>query len=653
MKTIHSKRNTHTTQISWYLCSISMFFFAITTNGQAPSIEQYQQKYPGQTEIVTDYLEHYHITIDKNNQLKISQDNLEETMIITDKGTGYSAVESIVFSDLNIIKSYNAYTINYVNNKEKKTPIAKIVDKKLDRKGIFDSDVKLKLFNYANLTLGSKKHLKYSMDFTDPFLLHRFMFATGNPNVQRTLKISHPENINIEYRMFNTDGLQISQQTETKRGIKTITFTHQYPDVLRNDGGAAGMMYEAPHLHFWVADYTINGEKKPILGSIDKLYNYYYNFIQTINQTEDEALKTFTLELIKDQTTEEDKLRTIFQWVQKNIKYVAFESGYEGFIPREAGIVFERKYGDCKDMASIITEMAKYAQIPNVNFTWIGTRELPYTYSELPTPAVDNHMIASYIKGDQIIYLDATDNHVAFGLPSIFIQGKEALISQGKTYRLATVPEIPADTNQRKEVIHISLDNNKIVGTGHFSAHGLIASELRNMIGDNQRKRKDFVFSLLQKGNNKFKLNEYTEKDFSETQKPYAIDYAFELENYVVSAGNEIYVNMTMDKPFQNDTFEPTRKQTYDNEYLQNQTYEVWLNLPPNSQVMYIPEDVTFENELMKYQFLYKKQDNQVCLHYQIQTKTTLIKPHQFALWNESIKKLKENYLETIIITQS
>src|SRR5690606_3182330 len=228
-----------------------------------------------------------------------------------------------------------------------------------------------------------------------------------------------------------------------------------------------------------------------------------------------------------------------------------------------------------------------------------------------------------------------------------------ALISQGKTYRLATVPEIPADTNQRKEVIHISLDNNKIVGTGHFSAHGLIASKLRNMIGDNQRKRKDFVFSLLQKGNNKSKLNEYTEKDFSETQKPYAIDYAFELENYVVSAGNEIYVNMTMDKPFQNDTFEPTRKQTYDNEYLQNQTYEVWLNLPPNSQVMYIPEDVTFENELMKYQFLYKKQDNQVCLHYQIQTKTTLIKPHQFALWNESIKKLKENYLETIIITQS
>src|SRR5690606_41037728 len=96
-----------------------------------------------------------------------------------------------------------------------------------------------------------------------------------------------------------------------------------------------------------------------------------------------------------------------------------------GFIPREADKVFERKFGDCKDMTSIITEMAKYVNVPNVNFTWIGTRELPYTYQQLPTPAVDNHMIATYIKDGKKIYLDATDANVPFGMPSGFIQGKE------------------------------------------------------------------------------------------------------------------------------------------------------------------------------------------------------------------------------------
>lgn len=653
MKTIKSNISTSTTQTFWSQtkCAFVVLGMSMTTHAQQPN--EYQNKYPGQSEVVTEYVEHYYIQLDKNNQLKISQDNIEETMILTDKGTGFSAVESIVFSDLNSIKSYEAYTLNTIDKKEKKTPIARIVDKKLDQESVFDSDVKLKLFNYANLTLGSKKVLKYTVDFKDPYLLHRFMFATGTPHVQRTLKISYPENIQLEYKMFNTNGLEIIENSDTKKGIKTLTFTHLNPEIIRNDNNAAGRMYEAPHLHFWVSEYTANQEKKEVLGTTDKLYAYYYNFIQQINQKENSALKTFTLDLIKDKTSDEEKLKTIFRWVQKNIKYVAFESGYEGFIPREAGLVFERKYGDCKDMTSIITEMAKYAQVPNVNFTWIGTREIPYTYKELPTPAVDNHMIATYISGDQIIYLDATDENVPFGLPSNFIQGKEALIAQNKSYKLATVPEISAGINQRKDIIDIQLDQQKIIGKGVYTTEGLIATSLRNIIGDNQKKRKDFAFALLQKGNNKFKLNAFEEKNFDQNELPYSFDYSFELENYVVNAGKEIYVNLAMDKPLQNDSFEPTRKQTYDNDYLQKDVYQVSLQIPKNSKITYVPKDVFFENDLLKYSFVYKILQDKVVLDYQIETKKILIKPSEFSLWNETIKKLKENYLETIIITRS
>lgn len=654
MKTITSNTNTYTTRTIWYPIKYTLTVLSVSLTSYAQNIEQYQQQYPGQSELVTEYVEHYHIQIDKSKQLKISQDNIEETMILTDKGTGFSAVESIVFSDLNTIRTYEAYTLNFDNKKERKTPIARIVDKKLDQKSIFDSDVKLKIFNYANLTSGSKKVLKHTVDFVDPFLLHRFMFATGTPHLHRTLKISYPENVQIEYRMFNTNGLEITESTEVKKGIKTVTFSHKNPEILRNDNNAAGRMYEAPHLHFWVTEYGTAKEKQVVLGTLDRLYSYYYNFIHKINTTENKALKEFTTHLVKDKTTNEEKLKTIFQWVQKNIKYVAFESGYEGFIPREAGLVFERKFGDCKDMSSIITEMAKYAQIPNVNFTWIGTREIPYTYNELPTPAVDNHMIASYINPNgTIIYLDATDANIPFGLPSPFIQGKEALIAQGNTYKLAKVPEISADINTRKDYIYIQLDQHKIVGKGMYSSDGMIGSSLRNVIGDNQKKRKDFAFALLQKGNNKFKLNDFQEHNFDKVDLPYSFDYSFELDNYVVNAGNETYVNLTMDKPYQNDTFEPNRRQTYDNEFLHKDVYQITLDIPKNSKVTYMPKDVSFENELMKYSFVYKIINEQVVLNYEIESKKTFVKPNEFALWNETIKRLKENYLETIIITQS
>lgn len=653
MKTIPLNINIFTTQTFWCQSRILLLFISINFTSFGQDYLKYQEKYPGHSEIITEYLEHYHIELDKNNQLKIYQDNIEETMIITDKGTGFSAVESIIFSDLNTIKSYDAYTINTINNRDKKTPIATIVDKKLDQKSIFDSDVKLKLFNYANLTLGSKKVLKYNLEFLDPFLLHRFIFTSGIPNVQRTMKISFPENVKVEYKMFNTEGMSIIKNSEVKKGVTTLTFTSKFPEILRNDNDAAGRMYEAPHLHFWVSEYIVKNEKKEVLGSIDKLYAYYYNFIQQINQVENPELKEFTLHLLKDKKSDEDKIKTIFKWVQKNIKYVAFESGYEGFIPREAGLVFERKFGDCKDMTSLITEMAKYAGVPNVNFTWIGTREIPYTYKQLPTPAVDNHMIATYIKDNEIIFLDATDQNVPFGLPSSFIQGKEALIAQGSTYQLAVVPEISAELNVRKDVVKIQLDEQKIKGEGIYSTEGLIATTLRNTIGDNYNKRKDFAFALLEKGNNKFKLNDYREINFEENELPYTFEYSFELDNYVVSAGKENYINLVMDKPYLNHTFESNRMQTYDNKYLQKDIYQVTLEIPENAKVTYLPQDVFFENDLMKYSFIYQTDQNKVTLNYEIQTKKTFIRPNEFDLWNETIKKLKENYIETIIITQS
>ena len=67
-------------------------------------------------------------------------------------------------------------------------------------------------------------------------------------------------------------------------------------------------------------------------------------------------------------------------------KYVAFEDGMGGFVPREAGLVCSRRFGDCKDMASILTAMNRAAGIP-AYFTWLGTRDLPYTFSGTPFAA--------------------------------------------------------------------------------------------------------------------------------------------------------------------------------------------------------------------------------------------------------------------------
>ena len=650
MRTIILKPQQNSIPINWLKFSIVFAFLILYSSLNAQ--ENYFEKYKDYNELQTIYNEEYNISIDKNNKLYITQNNHEETLVLTDKATGIRTNENVLFSDLLPLLSYEAYTINTKNNKDKKTQIANVTERKYNRDNIFDTDLKLKEFTYTNLVQGSKKVLKHQVLFKDPFLLHRFNIGAYAPSVKRVLTINYPSHVTVDYKLFNTEANAIKIEHQKKRNTNTLSFIVENPIIIKFDDDAPGILYQMPHLHFWVSNYTVNNQNFDVLGSTDKLYKYYRNFITSINTKEDADLKNFTLNLIKSNTTDLEKLKTIFNWVQKNIKYVAFESGYEGFIPREASEVFVRKFGDCKDMASIICEMAKYAQIPNVNFTWIGTRELPYAYTDLPTLAVDNHMIASYMSNNEVIYLDATDSNVPFGFPSGFIQGKEALIAQNEKYLIKKVPEVNALQNVLSDEITITLNNEKLIGNATYISHGLVATQYRNMIGDNQKLRKEFVKALVEKGNDKFKLVDFAEINFENSDKPYQIVYQFELENYLVKSGNELYINLFLNQPLVNDVTEKKRMLSLDLEMLKTYENKITLIIPENIKIDFVPENVSFENDLIKYQINYEKQQKQIVLNYSIVTKKTFIHPTDFSLWNKSLQQLKEHLSDNLILKQ-
>src|SRR6185369_12627115 len=154
-------------------------------------------------------------------------------------------------------------------------------------------------------------------------------------------------------------------------------------------------------------------------------------FISKLENTKDETLKQLADSLIANVNTPREKATKIYQWVQANIKYIAFEDGLEGFVPRRAIDIYNHRFGDCKDMASILTALLQLSGL-KAYFTWIGTRDIPYDYTDVPLPICDNHMIAALDVDTEWIFLDATDPNCIFGLPSSMIQGKQALISISK-----------------------------------------------------------------------------------------------------------------------------------------------------------------------------------------------------------------------------
>lgn len=615
------------------------------------SFEEFKKQFPDFNEVVLLDYQGYDISIE-NKKIKIIQNTSFESLILSENGI-HNNKESFTYSELVKLINYEAYSVVNVKGKEKKIKVTQTSEKNSSSSSVFYDDIKERQLIFPNLETGSKKVYHYKREFIDPFLLHKYMFIGGFPIKNATFEVKTDKNINIGFKIFNDPKNTIEFKKKEEKGKFIYTWTLRDVKAYKFESNSPGILYSAPHIDIYIKDYTINNVKTEVLNDIDLLHKYYQGFVNNLNKNECVDLKKVTDDITKDKTSDEEKIKSIFYWVKDNIKYIAFENGYEGFIPREASLVFERKFGDCKDMANIIVTMAQYANIKDVNLCWIGTREIPYSYSELATPAVDNHMIASYKKGEEYIFLDATDRETRFGLPSSFIQGKEALVSNNKDYKIVKVPIVSAITNRVDDIVKIKIQNDKLIGNGRMEFHGFNRSMTLMQIGDASGKtRFEMIKSLVLKGNNKFNLNSYTEENIVGRDLPYNINYDFELDNYLIKVDKEVYLNPFLHKIFEKNPIQKDRTSGYDFEIISlfNSQYE--YEIPSNYNLKYIPKDFTLENELLKVGTTYSKENNKITVKYTFEVKKLVIEPNDFQLWDESIKKMKSNYSETLILIE-
>jgi transglutaminase-like putative cysteine protease len=83
-------------------------------------------------------------------------------------------------------------------------------------------------------------------------------------------------------------------------------------------------------------------------SSWDEIYKWWHDLYKDkINIDSD--IQNKINELIKDKNSEEEKLRSIYNFCAQDIRYVAVEYGQAGYEPHDAKEIFKNKYGDCKD----------------------------------------------------------------------------------------------------------------------------------------------------------------------------------------------------------------------------------------------------------------------------------------------------------------
>ncbi len=210
------------------------------------------------------------------------------------------------------------------------------------------------------------------------------------------------------------------------------------------------------------------------------------------SRAETGAVQSLVDGLIAGKKTTAEKETVLLDYLDRQVRYTGIEFGGAAIVPHEPAETLAKKYGDCKDKATLLVTMLRAAGIPAyVALLNAGSRmDVP---AELPGMGLFDHAIV-YVPemaaaGSQAaapaLWIDATDRYARLGQLPIADQGRMSLIARPETTALTQIPLASSKENTLLEHRTIALsENGPATVTEKTQPRGVYESRYRSYYSD-------------------------------------------------------------------------------------------------------------------------------------------------------------------------
>jgi len=190
-------------------------------------------------------------------------------------------------------------------------------------------------------------------------------------------------------------------------------------------------------------------------------------------------------------------IKEAYDEVTSSVRYVAVQIGIGGWQPYEAKKTYERKYGDCKDMSTLLISLLRNRGI-EVYPALVLTRGAGAVDVDFPSFRF-NHVICCAIHNEDTIWMDPTCSNCPFGELRWAVEGIPALIVTENGGGITRTPAgVPDDNRLTIETdLHIAPDNRADASLS-LAATGNRAVYLRGRLsGESEEETWTFLKSYL------------------------------------------------------------------------------------------------------------------------------------------------------------
>lgn len=458
---------------------------------------------------------------------------------------------------------------------------------------------------------------------------HYFNYLVPIKNSSYSILV--PKDQDFKYKTLNVD---IEPLTTIKEGFKRYTWKLEDRPAIRDEKYMPVISEVGGMLH---------------LSSFDDwntIAKWYADLAHAKAKVDFEITETAkTLFEGKEHLNDMEKVKVIYEFIVKNIRYSSVPFLQSAMVPRKASRTLSLKQGDCKDVSTLFVALCKTQNI-DANIVLVSTRD--YGVNNLPLPAIGfNHAIAKVTLNQKDYYIELTSDNLPFssGLESI------------KKVFVLDIPIDKAQPSYAKVINPATRIHNTLIRKAKVSFKddlmqvdketwrtGTEAAYMRGSYKDlGQEKQEKKMQEAITDSYPKIKLTSLKfDESLNNLNDTLYYRYGFDVPNIFTEIGKMLIFELPWADKFDNPPFMATDERKYQIdlwEYLDVETYEeeLTIDIPAGKKLTEVPKNITISCQNADYSLTYKKVGNQLIIKRKLVIKDDEVKPEHYVEFKKFI----------------
>jgi hypothetical protein len=419
------------------------------------------------------------------------------------------------------------------------------------------------------------------------------------------ITVVFPADNPLRYKVFNVKSKPLEGMEKSK---KTLTWELKDLPAIREESYSPEWFDLVPTVWFAPSNFQYAGYK----GSM-KSWEEMGRFIYELNKGRDElpaGVKAKVAELTAGISDPRQKVKVLYNHLQKTTRYISIQLGIGGIQPLEAKFVAEKSYGDCKALTNYMYSLLKTAGIRSL-YTLVRSGRFETIQSDFPSDPF-NHIILCVPMEKDTMWLECTSQSIQAGYLGDFTADRHVLAVDENGGKLITTPTYRMKDNLQSRRVKATVNPDgamKVsIATDYMAmqqdeVHGMIHSLTKQQVKEYLQKYLEFPT---------YELDRFDYKEFAGNLPGISENLDLSVYDYATISGKRLFIHPNL--ATRSKTKFPDEKRISDicirYEYRDVDTAEI--EIPAGYKPESVPQDVNLQTKYGTYRSSVKVKDNKI-----------------------------------------